>query len=184
MPKSGQNTRIAILDAANRVVQEYGTEQLTLELTAQTAGISKGGLLYHFPNKKALIKGMIQYYLDRFTADFTEAARLEGQVMGGWTRAYLRTTYEDDQRVPSMTSGLLAAVATDPALLEPMQDAFAAWVGQLDHDGIDPTTAMIVRLAVDGLWMVNLFGLAPPDPETRAQVFAALEQLTRKDPNG
>ena len=75
MPKSGEKTRAALLDAASRIVQQRGVEHLTLELTAQEAGVSKGGLLYHFPSKEALIKGMIQSYLERFTADFNAAAQ-------------------------------------------------------------------------------------------------------------
>jgi AcrR family transcriptional regulator len=178
MPKSGDNTHKALLDAANRIVQERGVEHLTLELTAQEAGVSKGGLLYHFPNKEALIKGMIQYYLDRFTADFNTAAQQDGsQTPGRWTRAYLYTTYEDNQRSPRMSSGLLAAVATNPALLSPMQQTFREWVQLLEQDGIDPTVAQIIRLAVDGLWMVELFGLAPPAPDMREKVLHALNTL-------
>lgn len=178
MPKSGAKTRTALLDAANRIVLERGVEHLTLELTAQEAGVSKGGLLYHFPSKEALIKGMIQYYLDRFTADLTAAAqRTDDQIAGRWTRSYLYTTYYDYQRNPRMSSGLLAAVATNPALLTPMQQTFAEWVRLLEQDGIDPTLAMIIRLAVDGLWLVELFGLAPPDAEMREKILSGLTQL-------
>jgi len=181
MPKSGESTYRAILDAANRIVQERGVEHLTLELTAQEAGISKGGLLYHFPNKEALIRGMIQYYLERFTQDFNAAAEQDGpQAAGRWTRSYLYTTYNDRQRTPRMSSGLLAAVATNPALLTPMQQTFAGWVRLLEQDGIDPTQAMIVRLAVDGLWMVELFGLAAPDAQMREKILYALETLIKQ----
>lgn len=178
MPKSGDTTRQSILDAANRIVQERGVDHLTLELTAQEAGISKGGLLYHFPSKEALIKGMIQYYLDRFTDDFNTAAQQQSdQTAGRWTSSYLHTTYEDHQRNPRMSSGLLAAVATNPTLLSPMQETFGKWVQLLVEDGIDPVAAMIVRLAVDGLWMVELFGLAPPPPEMREKVLQALTRI-------
>lgn len=178
MPKSGEKTRKALLDAANRIVQERGVEHLTLELTALEAGISKGGLLYHFPNKEALIKGMIQYYLDRFTDDFYASAQQEDPLFPGrWTQAYLHTTYEDNQRNPRMSSGLLAAVATNPELLSPMQQTFREWVKLLEQDGIDPITAQIIRLAVDGLWMVELFGLAPPDAEMREKILQALSAL-------
>ena len=74
MPKSGAITHKAILDAANRIVIEQGVERLTLEQVAAEAGISKGGLLYHFPTKEALIKSMISHYLERFTEDFNQAA--------------------------------------------------------------------------------------------------------------
>jgi hypothetical protein len=58
-----------------------------------------------------------------------------------------------------------------------MQQTYAEWVKLLEQDGIDPVTAQIVRLAVDGLWMVELFGLAPPDAETRENVLRALHAL-------
>ncbi|HMN58883.1 MAG TPA: TetR/AcrR family transcriptional regulator [Anaerolinea sp.] len=183
MTELGVNTRKTILDAANRVVQKHGVERLTLELTAQEAGLSKGGLLYHFPSKEALIKGMIQDYLDRFTADFNATAQQEGgQTPGRWTRSYLYTTYEDKQRSPSMSSGLLAAVATNPTLLSPVQQTYEEWVRLLMKDGIDSTTAMIVRLAVDGLWMVDLFGFAPPDPVMRVKVLRALNEMIQTHP--
>ena len=77
-----------------------------------------------------------------------------------------------------MSSGLLAlTIATNPDLLGPMQQSFKDWVEQLAQDGIDPITAAIVRLAVDGLWLVELFGLAVPDAVLRAQVLQGLETL-------
>ncbi|MCR2379329.1 TetR/AcrR family transcriptional regulator, partial [Salmonella enterica] len=52
-------TRQKILEAASQIVQCKGVAKLTLEAVAKEAGISKGGLLYHFANKEALIEGMI-----------------------------------------------------------------------------------------------------------------------------
>ena len=45
--------RDRILEAAERVVAEVGAARLTLDVVAQAAGVSKGGLLYHFPSKRA-----------------------------------------------------------------------------------------------------------------------------------
>ncbi len=177
MPKSGANTQKAILDAANRIVIEQGVERLTLEQVAAEAGISKGGLLYHFPTKEALIKGMISHYLERFTADFNQTAEKEGDTPGRWNRSYLTTTFADNQRTPRMSSGLLAAVATDPSLLAPLQERFREWVALLDQDGVDPTIAAIVHLVADGLWLVELFGLAAPDEAMKSKVLQALEEM-------
>lgn len=177
MPKSGAMTQRAILEAANRVVLEQGVDRFTLEQVANEAEISKGGLLYHFPNKEALIRGMIDFYLERFTADFNTAAEKEGQSAGRWNRSYLTTTFADNQRIPRMSSGLLAAAATDPRLLAPLQEQFAQWVALLNQDGVDPTLAAIVRLVADGLWMMELFGLSAPDEELKAKVLKTLEEL-------
>ena len=46
-----------ILDAAQRVAGREGAGNLTLDKVACECGLSKGGLLYNFPNKEALLAG-------------------------------------------------------------------------------------------------------------------------------
>ena len=180
MPKSGENSRREILNAANQIVINLGVESLTLEATARAAGLSKGGLLYHFPTKQALIEGMIRHYLQRFESDLQSSARsIPTDQRGRLTRAYLETTFADNERTPRLNAGLLAAIATDPSLLSPVQESFADWVAVLDQDQLDPVTATIIRLAADGLWLVELFGLAPPDAEMKGRVQQALVDLTQ-----
>lgn len=53
---NSNSKRSSILLAASIVVKNNGVEKLTLEAVAKEAGVSKGGLLHHFPNKEALIK--------------------------------------------------------------------------------------------------------------------------------
>ena len=183
MPKSSANTQKAILVAANQIVIEQGVEHMTLEQVAAQAGISKGGLLYHFPSKEALIKGMITFYLERFTEDFDQAASQQGDAAGRWNRSYLSTTFADNQRVPRMSSGLLAAAATNPGLLAPLQEKFREWVALLEKDGVDPTTAAIIHLVADGLWLVELFGLSAPDEEMKSKVLQAMDELIQRSAN-
>ena len=63
-------TRQKILTAASQIVQCKGL-QLTLEAVAKEAGLSKGGLLYHFSNKEALIEGMIVRGVEDYEGPFT-----------------------------------------------------------------------------------------------------------------
>ena len=53
--------RIQLLQAAAAIVDEQGSEYLTLDAVAKKAGVSKGGLLYHFKNKFALIQGLVDH---------------------------------------------------------------------------------------------------------------------------
>ena len=48
------------------------------------------------------------------------------------------------------------------------------WQARLEDDGIDPTVATLVRLACDGLWLSDLFGLAPLPAAHRARVESEL----------
>src|SRR3712207_7648257 len=92
------STRDGILLAADRVVVEGGVSGLTLEAVAREAGISKGGLLYHFPSKEALISGMVGRLVDGFTEALgRELAREKGSASGRWLRAYARASFADDR---------------------------------------------------------------------------------------
>ena len=49
------DTRKRLLDAAAVVVRRDGAQALTLDAVAAEAGVSKGGLLYHFKTKRELL---------------------------------------------------------------------------------------------------------------------------------
>jgi AcrR family transcriptional regulator len=68
-------------------VVEEGVSGMTLEAVAREAGISKGGLLYHFPSKVALIGGMIGRLIEDFEdALGRELGRAKGGGSGRWSR--------------------------------------------------------------------------------------------------
>ena len=66
MPRPSRRT--ALLDAALTVVRRDGAAALTLDAVAAEAGVSKGGVLYHFGSKRALIDGLLERWLDEFGA--------------------------------------------------------------------------------------------------------------------
>ena len=60
--------RDAVLDAFEELLIDVGERAATLDAVAKRAGVSKGGLLYHFPNKEALITAMLER-LDRLAVE-------------------------------------------------------------------------------------------------------------------
>ncbi len=177
--KTPAGTRLDLLLAAGRLVQTGGVRTLTLDAVAREAGVSKGGLLYHFPSKDALVAGMIDHVLAGFDALLEqELAADSGPAPGRWLRSYIRATFALNQADSELTGALLAAIGSDPALLAPMRERFAAWQLQAEADGIDPTLATLLRLATDGLWFTDLFGLAPPPPGARTQLLERMLALT------
>ncbi|MDI2126469.1 TetR/AcrR family transcriptional regulator [Yinghuangia seranimata] len=144
--------RDLLLDAAEQLLAEHGTTALTLAAVAARAGVSKGGLLYHFGTKEALVNALVE----RLIAEFDQAveARLSAEG-GGYTRAYVETTFEIvTDRDPARARrrwAVVAAAATASDLAEPLRAATRRW-HRADAAADDPVTARIVRLAVDGLW--------------------------------
>ena len=147
-------TRDELLRAAETVVAQSGSRALTLDAVAAQAGVSKGGLLYHFPNKRALIMAMVAQAVDGFEAG------VQASVDAGadWLSAYVEATLSDVSQ-PSPLSGVLAAVAEDPQLLEPFRAALDNWYRRaLDRYGV---AALPLLLALDGLWFHAQIGTAP-----------------------
>lgn len=170
---SRDGTRRRLLDAAATVVRRKGPRALTLETVAAQAGLSKGGLLYHFATKDALVGALVEDWLDRF-----EAEVVEGTAERGWARAYARACAEPRTAAERATDvALLVAIAGDPRGLEAVRKRYAAWQDRLVADAPDTVDATLVRLAADGLWFADLLGLAPPIGQLRQAVTARLEEL-------
>jgi AcrR family transcriptional regulator len=160
------DTRARLLEAASVVIRRDGAQALTLDAVAAQAGVSKGGLLYHFASKRELLDGLVERWLDEFQRDIDEAG---GTFPVGYVRASDGAKAEE--------AGLLAALIADPAVLAAVRDRYATWQDRSVTEGGDPVEATVARLAADGLWLADLLGIAPPEGELRDRVLARLLEL-------
>jgi AcrR family transcriptional regulator len=178
-----------ILAAAARVVLRDSVRRLTLEAVAREAQLSKGGVLYHFATKEALIQAMLARLLQFCERDM-EGPQQDAEP-GRWTRAYVRRQFAPvwpslgEADLPSATevgAGFIVAATTHPRCLDLLREGFQAWQQAIERDGIDPVRATVVRLAADGLWLAALLGIWSPIPTRQQQVMHELIQLTRETP--
>jgi AcrR family transcriptional regulator len=171
------DTRERLLRAAAAVIRRDGPQALTLDAVSAQAGVSKGGLLYHFPAKNALLDALLAWWWERFEDEVD--ARDDG-APGGWIRAYLRTCdvagMPEEERATEL--GLVAAIASAPERMDAARERYRAWQERVTAAAPDPVAATIVRLAADGLWFADVFDLAPPERELRERVLARLAELT------
>ncbi len=192
-PRSAE-TRARILDAAERIVLERGVAALTLDGVAESSGLSKGGLIYHFPSKDALITAMLgrliegveQRIADHCAGDPDPGAWTRGYVLGcqpvadsGPHRPPPPGAEPGPDRLKLLGAALLAAVAANLSLLAPLHERLPEWMAHQRADGIDALTATVVRLAADGLWMNDLFGIEAVPAEERPAVIERLLEMTR-----
>lgn len=173
--------RDLILRAASMIVHEEGVEKLTLEAVAKKAGVSKGGLLYHFPNKEELISAMIEKLSRDYVTELSERVEQDAGPHGKWTRAYIESSDQCAGGVFETSTALTAALFSNPQMLNSMQDEYTLIQKKLSDDGIDPVRATIIRLAVDGLWISEMFRLAPPNGELKQQVIEQLRIWTKEE---
>ena len=177
-----------ILTAAERVALRDGVLRLTVEAVAREAKLSKGGVLYHFATKESLIQAMLDRLI-RYCEQEMEQHQQNDAAPGRWTRAYVRKTlapltpYPGEAAFPKskeVGAGLIVAAATNPKLLEPLRKRFRTWQRAIERDGISPTRATVVRLAVDGLWLADVLGIWSLNDKQRRQVLNELTRLTRE----
>ena len=81
--QNAQETRVAILETADRLIAERGYEQISVEEITRTAGIAKGTFYNYFKKKEDLIRALYHAHFavlnDRIPA-LAEGAAVE---MGG-----------------------------------------------------------------------------------------------------
>jgi AcrR family transcriptional regulator len=170
------SSREAMLDAAQEVVLEGGAGRLTLDAVAKRAGVSKGGVMYNFPTKEALLKAMVERLVEhnrhahaRLTAGLPDRP-------GRSLKAYVMNSAQALDVDDKVSGALLAALNSDPALLAPVAEYFHARFAKLAAD-VPFERAALVYLATEGLWTQELLQLSPFTPRQRAQLVRALVRM-------
>lgn len=183
---AARDTRSQLLDAAEAVVTEEGTRNLTLDAVAARSGISKGGLLYHFRCKEDLAAAMVERSIAWFDDALSEAGADDPDRRGRFTRAYVKAslgmTPLTGAGFDNLCSAMTTALLSFPERLGPIQNQGARTQRDIETDGLDPVLATIIRLAIDGLWLSENFNLMRFDKGMKAKVAARLLEWTRNDP--
>ena len=175
-------TREKLLDAAAVVAQNRGLAEFTLENVAEQAGVSKGGLLYHFASKDELIVGLLDQTLRATEIEIENRVAELGAGPGSFAIAYLDYVREPNRPEVEFASSLLAAAASKTDLLGNARESFAGWSERLmTDDGISRSPGLLARVVSEGLWLMDLFGLAPPTAGDRADVLDVVIAMIEAD---
>ncbi len=181
MEANATNSRERILDAAEVVVIERGVTDMTLDAVALKAKVSKGGLLYHFPSKDAMVEGMVLRIASIVQHRFgTELAR-EPEGRGRHARTLLRLMTDPKDslfpRLQRVAAPLLAAMASNPKLLDPMRQFFKSVHEGMLKDGLPSDRSWLVLAALDGLKFWRIFGVLQPSEADLAGLRLLLTHL-------
>jgi AcrR family transcriptional regulator len=170
------SSKESIIDAAEAVVLENGARHMTLDAVAARAGVSKGGLLYHFPSKDALLRAMLERL--RKNMEDTREKKSKGLKKGPGReiKAYILSGADRDPRKDQIRSALLAAVAHDPKLLQSAREDFRRSLAEFMRSGLNFKRVAVIFFAVSGLVLSELLSLSPLSNKER---HALVEELLR-----
>ncbi|WP_432493451.1 TetR/AcrR family transcriptional regulator [Kineococcus gypseus] len=165
-------TREKLLDAFSELLVTAGVRAATLDAVAAAAGVSKGGLLYHFGTKDALVEGL----LERFRALAAEDVRGMRAAPGGAVDYYLRTSavQQDDPLSRTGVAVLHLAQVGDARAAAVFAAATEDWRAAIEEEVGDRVLSRVVQLVGDGLWAGSSIGEVPADVD---DVVAATTRL-------
>ncbi|CAN7311631.1 TetR/AcrR family transcriptional regulator [Microbacterium sp. LjRoot45] len=175
------HARESVLDAFEALLIAEGERAATMEATARAAGVSKGGLLYHFASKEALEAALLARMEVRVHDD-VEEMRADPS---GLVAAFVRTSVMNDSPVDRAliaVSKLAQAGNADAALA--LRRVRQQWEDALRPHTRDETALHLVLLVSDGLYFNNALdqgtvpGPVPQGAEMDALI-ALVERATR-----
>lgn len=164
--RSPDATKRQILDAAARLIGSRGTAVPVAEI-AEAAGVSKGGLLYHYPSKEDLLHGLATDLLERFRALVMQTADAHEPLTddrdpapGRLTRAYIRVSLAEAVDLVGLRDyiALAAHLMFEPHLVELATQDAERWREMLLADGLDESVVRLVVAAADGGSSTPLWG--------------------------
>ncbi len=171
------SSKTVMLDAAEAIVLESGARHMTLDAVAAKARVSKGGLLYHFPTKEALLRAM----LERFSKQAEETRKQKAERLKEGPRreikAFILSNADRDPKKDQIGSALLAAVAHDPKLLQPARDNLRRLLTEFRQSGLIFNQAAVLTFATLGLVFSELLCLSPLSIKERDQFVEELLRL-------
>lgn len=172
------SSRQAILEAAATLIAEVGASHLTLDAVAARAGVSKGGLLYNFPNKHALLTALIEQAIAEAMALLEEKEEAGALTPAEMIRAVFehRFAWLCDAIKDPAAHGMLAALAEQPDLLAPIHRFHRAVWEKMKKAADDADGLWLIWLAGEGMMFADLFQVNPLTPEERK---AIIDRLAR-----
>ncbi|MEU9508619.1 TetR/AcrR family transcriptional regulator [Micromonospora sp. NPDC048170] len=160
--RSSQDTRRLVLETAATVIRTHGIS-VSLDVIAQHAGVSKGGLIYHFPTKEALVVALATDMLEAFRASVDAYADPTDDGPGRLTRAFVHASLEPEIEESDAHErvALVAQLHASTAVAELAAADYQRWERDLAADGLPPDVLAVVIAAADGVMASPLWGATP-----------------------
>ena len=153
---------------------------MTLDAVAARAGVSKGGLLYHFPTKEALLKAMLERLRKQLDEAWKKKCKGLKKKPGREIKAFILSFSDRNSNRDQIGSALLAAVAHDPKLLQIGRDDLRRRLTECIQSGFSFKRAAVIFFALHGLVFSELLSLSPLRPKERQEFVEELLRLANE----
>ncbi len=143
-------TRGRLLDAFEELLIEGGERSATLDAVAAAAAVSKGGLLYHFASKDALVDGLLARLDVLALADAENIRTAPAGPVDYLIRTSVHTGSPLDR---AYIAGSRIAQGRNPRAMQVLTDIRRRWLSVIEDAVNDPDVAQAIMLISDGLFV-------------------------------
>ena len=175
--RGSQAKRERLLEAAALLIVDRGVTHLTLDAVREAAEISKGGLLYYFDSKAALLAALVDMLAERFVGEVEARVTDSAHARAPLAHAYLETVASMGDASSRHTCKALSAICmAHPELLANVRARLARIARNREPPGTDPLHSLRLRLIADGLWLAQLFDHQDIDPNLWTALLQSLRE--------
>ncbi len=170
--------RESVLDAFEALLIADGERATTMDATARAAGVSKGGLLYHFASKEALESAQ----LERMEALVRDDVDQMAADPSGLVAAFVRTSVMEDSPVDrALLAAAKLAQGGSADAAHALRRVRQQWEDALRPHTRDETALQLVLLVSAGLYFNNALDQgAVPGPVPQGADMEALISLVER----
>jgi AcrR family transcriptional regulator len=141
--------REKVLDTYIALLHAEGERAATIDTLAARAGVSKGGVLYHFPTKEALAEAVLARFAEVAARDLAEMAT----APEGPAHHFVRTSWvTEDAMDHSYNAVVRLAQSGHPPAVDALEALHARWLEMIRTEVGDAGVAEAIMLIGDGLY--------------------------------
>jgi TetR/AcrR family transcriptional repressor of nem operon len=148
-----KDMKAAIMDAAERRIQQGGFGGFSFREIAADVGIKSSSVHYHFPTKEDLAAAVIRRWAEYTSELIDKELEKDRDPVRVWTKAFRGTAYSEAHMCPCCVLGAAA-----PALPAPVAQEVKGFVkmcqDKLVAEGLSPSKAAEVLSTITGALVV------------------------------
>lgn len=156
MGREKSTTIDQIFFAVMELILKGGLTAVTLSSVCKRAGISKGGLMHHYPTKEALVDAFVSRSSDECLGEIHAHLEPIAAGSGKRTKAFVDLMLKDPAMCKPESSREIAAVMIalmQGRMVSHAEDHYDRLAVELQGDGVSSAIVELVVASVDGLWL-------------------------------
>lgn len=174
------SNRDALLDALEFIISEGSVHDVTLDGVAARAGITKGGLIYHFKSKEVLLHALVERMRLRLHAYCVDPALDDRKALKNFLITRIHYVFAMGLQEKKIMANLLAAASTYPSLMGPVRTMYDSGLDGLARVADTAGLALSVWTALDGFVLLEMLGVRHFSALEKEQMQATLLMLVEQ----